>query len=492
MSRDLIGKIRQYGERFLRELNEGLYRNLAGLTKESNISGIYKSHSNLLDPDVFLSLKGISTKDKNEENGLKLIRGFLARSIIEREIAGLKDKILTIEARAQIQLGQKSIPYRGALAEIKREPKRKTREEIDEKRCQIVLRLNPLFLEAFDRTLRISSELGFSYISFCDEIESLNLRQLESKARLFLGDTEYIYRDLLKWFLLKRMELKLQDAKRHDLDFLFNSFELKANFPKRDLLAIGRSCLDEMGIEIGENIKPDLQKRKGKASSPITFPIEVPRKIMLTIYPIGGFQDYESFLHELGTSLYYGYREDEDEFEFRRLSEDSSREVFALLFQHLLIQPRWLRRYLRLDTDSDFMQFLNLKRLVTMRYLSGKLIYELSIHKDQDLKGKSESYRHTLKEAVLCEYNEADYLNDMPLFLHTASRLRASAIEAGLAFYLRGKYDEEWWRDRLAGDFIRKLWKEGGRVTSDEILKRVGVESFSFASILNSLQEVIR
>ena len=490
MNMDTIQEIRQNGERFLRELNEEFYRNLAGLKKESNISSIYKSYPDLLDPNVFFSHRGVSAKDHDKEKGLKLLRGFLAKSIIETETSTLKDKILTIETRAEIPLGSRRISYRSASAEIKREPRRKIREEIDEKRCGIALKLNPLFLEALYTTHKTSSELGFLYTNLCDEIEGLNLSQLETNARLFLKDTEYIYRDLLKWFLLKRMELKLQDAKKHDLDFLFNSFELKANFPKRDLLAIARRCLDEMGIEVGENIRLDLEKRKGKNSSPITFPIEVPQKIMLVIYPIGGLEDYESFLHELGTSLYYGYRETEDEFEFRRLSEDSSRDVFALLFQHLLLQPRWLRRYLKLDTGSDFIQFLYLKRLMLIRCLSGKLIYEISVHSDEDFKGKAESYRQIMKEAVLCECKEADYVNNVSPFFYTASYLIASAIETELSLYLMEKYDEEWWRTREAGDFILKLWKEGGRITSKEILKRVGFEELSFTPLLRSFQEV--
>jgi len=479
VSIDTIVEIHRSGERLLREINQELYRNLSGLKKESKLSPIYKSYPNLLDPDFFISLEGSLTKDHDKEKGLKLLLGFLAKSIIERKTSTLKDKILTIETRAEIPLGSRRISYRSASAEIKREPRRKIREEIDEKRCGIALKLNPLLLEAL-----------FSYTTLCDEIEGINLSQLETNARLFLKDTEYIYRDLLKWFLLKRTELKLQDAKKHDLDFLFNSFELKANFPKRDLLAIARRCLDEMGIKVGENIRLDLEKRKGKNSSPITFPIEVPQKIMLVIYPIDGLEDYESFLHELGTSLYYGYRETEDEFEFRRLSEDSSREVFALLFQHLLLQPTWLRRYLKLDLGSDFIQFLYLKRLMIMRYLSGRLIYELMLHKDEDFKGKAESYRQIMKEAVLCECKEADYVNNVSPFFYTASYLIASAIEPELSLYLMEKYDEEWWRTREAGDFILKLWREGGRITSKEILKRVGFEELSFTLLLRSFQEV--
>ncbi|MGH7908631.1 MAG: hypothetical protein ACRENW_02140, partial [Thermodesulfobacteriota bacterium] len=109
MNLDTIQEIRQYGERFLRELNEELYRNLAGLKKKSDISPIYKSYPDLLDPDVFFSMKSVSPKDNDKEKGLKLLRGFLAKSIIERKSSTLKDKILTIETRAEIPLGSRRI-----------------------------------------------------------------------------------------------------------------------------------------------------------------------------------------------------------------------------------------------------------------------------------------------------------------------------------------------------------------------------------------------
>ena len=126
-----------------------------------------------------------------------------------------------------------------------------------------------------------------------------------------------------------------------------------------------------------------------------------------------------------------------------------------------------------------------------MRYLSGSLIYELMLHKDEDFKGKSESYRQIMKEAVLCECKEADYVNNVSPFFFTASYLIASAIEPELSLYLMEKYDEEWWRTREAGDLILKLWKEGGRITSKEILKRVGFEELSFTPLLRSFQVVL-
>jgi hypothetical protein len=490
MARDTILEIRKDGEQFLKSLNQEIYRNLAGLKKGSNLKAIYEAHPTLGDPSVFFSVKDISPKDEEEEKGLKLILSLLARSVIEGKTAKLRDEILAIETRDEIVLDYKTIPYRAALAEIKREPKRTRREEIEKKRREIVLGLEPLFLELFETTHNAASELGFSYINLCDEIEELNLNQLEEKARLFLKDTEYVYRDLLQWFLSKRMELKLKDVKWHDLYYLFNSFELKSEFPKMDLKALARKCLDEMGINVGESIKVDLSNRKGKTSRALCIPIEVPQNIMLLVYSVGGVEDYESFFYTLGIALLYGSRNPEDEFEFRRLIESASGEIFGVLFRNLLLQPKWLRRYLKLDTSSDFLRFLYLKQLMMVRYCSGKLVYEILLHKDEDFKSKSDYYRQILKEATFSEHSESDYLNTVDPFFHTASYLKGCTIEAGLRWYLRENFDEEWWRKKEAGDFICKMWKEGGRVTSQEISKRARFEQIDPAPLLRFFQEV--
>lgn len=486
-----ILEVRKYGDRFIKALNQELYRNLAGLKEETNLKSIYEAHPIFGNTDVFFSLKDTSPKDVEEEKGLKLILSLLARSIVENKTAKLKDEILRIEATDEIRVDYKTIPYRSAPAEIKRETIRTKREDIDRKRRETALRLDPLFLKILETAHGAASEIGFSYISLCDEMGGLNLSEIEEKARIFLKDTEYAYRDLLKWFLLKRIELRLKDAKWHDLSYLFNSFELKSEFPKIDLKALARKCLNEMDLDIDEDIKADLSDRKGKVSRPFCIPIEVPQNIVLSVYPVGGVEDYESFFHMLGIALLYRYRNPEDEFEFKRLTESALEEVFGFVFRNLLLQPKWLRRYLKLDTGRDFLRFLYLKQLMIIRYYAGKLIYELSLHKDEDFKDKPDFYRQTLKEATLSNHSEDDYLDDFDLFFHSASYLRGYIIESELKWYLREKFDEEWWREKEAGDFIRNMWKEGGRTFSQDISKIAGFEKIDLAPLLKFFGEIL-
>lgn len=491
MITDIIRNVRREGEKFLRALNGELYRNLAGFKPQSNLRDIYKSHSELGDIGLFFSIRDASREDEEQEKSLKLIRSLLTRFLLEGKTAKIRDEILTAESSEEILIDRRSMHFRSAIAEIKKEPKKSRRQEIYKQRGEKVSKLNPLKLRALEVMRGAASEIGFgSFTELCDETEGLDLNALGEKARLFLGDTEYTYRDLLKWFFLKRMELQLKDAKACDLSYLLNSFELRANFPGGDLRDLAKMFLGEMGIETGENIKTDLEARRGKASQAFCLPIEAPQNVMMSVYPISGIEDYESFFYELGVALSYGYAEREDVFEFRMLREAASSEIFGLLMQNVLFQPKWLRKYLQAETGSDFMNFLYLRRLTELRCRCAKLVYELSADKDEDFKHRPDHYRQTLKKATLCEHGEADYLNDISPFFHTASYLKACFIEAGLKLYLRDNFDEEWWREKAAGDFLRKLWKEGGRITSEEVSKRAGFEQLDSSPLLESFKEV--
>lgn len=502
MSRETIQEIRKGGGELLKALNRELYMNLAGLKGGSNLDGIYKSHPDFREPDLFLSLKGITPGDKEagENRSSSLLLGFLARSFLGGKTARALDRVLSIEAEETIHIEKRRIPYRAALGELKREPKRTRREEIDKRRKEVVLKLNPLLLESLDRIEEASVEIGFAnYISLCDWVEGLELPRLEEMARLFLNDTEYAYRDLLSWFLSKRMDLKLKDAKIHDLYYLFDSFELKANFPKRDLKSLAETLLKEMGLGIGENIKADLEERKGKACEAFCIPIEPPEDVVFSIYPVGGIEDYESFFYGLGRALCYGYGERGDDFEFKSLREEASVEVFAQLFKNLVFQPKWLKRHLGSDTGRDFLRFLYLRKLMAIRYYSGLLIYDVALHRNGDYKSEPRFYRETLQGVTLSEHSEADYLVDVRPLFHstlgdlgqTASRLKASILEAWLENHLRERFDEQWWRTKEAGDFMLKMWKDGGRITSFEISERSGIKGLDLAALLAPFKEIL-
>ena len=493
MNQNTISEIRAASDKLLKELNVEKYSNLSGLKLDSDQEGIFRKYPDFKDPGPFQSIKAREPEDANEEKGLRLIHSFLAKTYLEGASAKLRDQILNAESRAFITYDKRSIHYRSVLDRIKNEPKKSVRKELDEKRRELVSRINPLYLKLFETFNRESEELGFpTYMKLCDDADCLELSKLREMAKLFLSDTDYIYRDLLKWFLFKRMELKLEDLTSSDLHHLFSSYELRANFPESLTVLIAKRLFSEMGIEITKDLKIDSEKRSGKISGSFCLPLEVPNQILCSINPSGGVENYESYLRTLGKALCYSQTEPGESFEFRMLAEPKYLEIFSHLFENLIYQPKWIKRYLKRDPGRDFLEFLYLRKLSILRCYCGKLIYEFLIHEDGEYKDKSEHYSQTLKEATFAKHDKADYLIDIEPFFYSAVFVNASLIEVSFRSFLREAFDEEWWRKREAGHFLLNLWKDGGRITSKDIAAKCGIKEVDATPLIIDFQDIFR
>lgn len=491
MYENAVKEICEASDKLLRELNHEKYNNLSGLKSKSDLQGVFKNHPDFKDPGAFMSTEEIQTLNETEEAGLKLVRAFLARTFLEAGSANLRDQILNTESGAVITCDTRPVSYRSAIDEIRNETKRSNRERIDRTRREIVLSLNPLYLKLFEALHRGSEELGFpTYLNLLDYTEGVGVIALGIKARRFLTDTDYVYRDLLRWFLRKRMELKQEELTVNDLHHLFSSFELREKFPKSMAAVIAGRIFAEMDIEVTRNLKIDCEKRYGKISGSICLPSGVTNRVLCSINPIGGIEDYESYLETLGKALSYTHTEPDAPFEFRMLRDSTCLEVPSQLFKNLVYQPMWIKRYLKDDPGRDFLEFLYLRRLSTLRYYCGKFIYESLVHESLEQREISEHYADTLKEATLAKHDKADYLIEIEPFLFSAVYLNAAFLEVSLSAFLRDTFDEEWWRIKEAGNFIVNLFKDGGRITSRDLAKKCGLKEIDSTPLIISFQNI--
>lgn len=493
MSQYAITEICEASGKLLKDLNLEQYNTLSGLKSESSQDGIFRKYPEFRDPGLFISIKDSQPHDETEATGLRLILSFLARTFLEGSSAKSRDQILNVESRALINHGKRSIHYRSIIDEIKTEPKKSIREELDGKRLEVVSRVNPLYVGLFEAYNRDSEALGFpTYMKLCDDTDRLGLSRLMKTAKAFLSDTDYIYRDLLKWFILKRMGMKLECLTLNDLRYLFSSYEMRGNFPQSQSFLIAKTLLSEMGIDIPNNLKIDSENREGKITESFCVPIEIPDKILCSINPIGGVENYESLFKTLGKALCYTHSDPEASFTFRILRDPTYLEIFSHLFKNLIYQPKWIKRYLKQDPGRDFLEFLYLRALYILRYYCVKLVYEFQIHENIERKDNSEYYSQSLREATLAKHDQTDYLIDIYPFFYSAVYLKASFIEISFRSFLTEGFDEEWWRKREAGHFFLNLWRYGGRITFREIVERCGLEEIDSTPLVLNFQNIFR
>jgi hypothetical protein len=96
-------------------------------------------------------------------------------------------------------------------------------------------------------------------------------------------------------------------------------------------------------------------------------------------------------------------------------------------------------------------------------------------------------YSELLTEAVRMEWPDTTYLADVDPGYYAANYLRAWAFETHLRGVLRERFGERWFTRPEAGDLLRSLWREGQRLSADELLAEVTGEELDFDVMLEEV-----
>lgn len=490
MCKDTIRLIREEGKAVFRNLEREIYLNHAGLKNKTEINEILTSHRELLETEIFQSLKDATPNAEENKNGIKLILSFLADIILLNKSSKLEDHILDIEASAKFSVGKTTIPFRKSRQALLTKSKIQDLEDIEEKRTAILSKLNELYLRKYAYLQKDSHDIGFSsYLDLYEFKENHDSANLLEKAKEFLRDTEYISRELLTWFFSRRMDTELKDATTNNLFYLLSSFELKDSFPKMNPHWTATAILEQSGIELPAKIMFDTEKRKAHISGSISYISNPGTEMLISTNIQGNIFDYESFLQRFGESLCYGFTHPDDYFEFTDLRENSFLKLFSELFKNFIYEPEWLKKQFRMDAEDDFFKFIYLRRLLILRITCAKVIFEIGLYQRHD--DKTEMYREIMHTATHCKPLPIEYLEDIQPHLSSVDSFKAVILEIQMQKYLTENYDEQWWREQEANKFLIKIWQTGGRTPLNNLSEKCGFEDIRNTNLLKSFEEVL-
>ena len=126
--------------------------------------------------------------------------------------------------------------------------------------------------------------------------------------------------------------------------------------------------------------------------------------------------------------------------------------------------------------------------MLLFRRYAAKLDYELELWSDFDnAPAYADTYAQNLREAIGFRYRPDGYLADMDDGFYSADYLRAWIRAAQLRAYLRDSIGADWWERSETGDFLRVLFLEGTRPSSEEIASRIGYDPLDTAPLLDEL-----
>jgi len=490
MCRDKLRLIREEGKSIYSKISRELYLNRAGLKNKTELTYILKTCGDLLEPEILQSIMEANPKNEEERNGLTLSSSFLAETILLGKSPQIEDGILEIEASSTFNVAKSKVPFRKFKSALLKKSKKEETEDIIEKRDGILEKLNQLYLRQYAYKQKDSHDLGYSsYLSLYETMESHDAQVLIELAKEFIRDTEYVSRDLLDWFLTKKMDLQIEDATVYDMFYLLSSYELKNSFPKLTPHSMAQSLLDETGIMLPTVIKFDTESRNGHIEGSFLYPSNPGVEILISSNIEGNIFDYESFLESFGHALCYGFTDRDDYFEYTNLREKSYVKIFSALFRNLFFEPSWLKREFRMDAENDLLKYLNLRKLMQTRILCAKVIYEIGFYKNQE--NKAEMFNETMKIATHCKPDTKTYVCDIQPHLSSLDSFKGWLVEAKLRRYMLENYDEQWWREDSASEFLTSIWETGGRTSVATLSKKCGIGDLNISELLQTFVKAL-
>ncbi len=490
MSTEAIRLVRKEGKDVCQALRKEFYLNFSGQKSKTKIKEIFKSSRDLIEPEVFQSLREDTSEAAQDANGTRLMAAFVAGAILLSKSAQIVDNLLEAQASSEFTIDKTRVPFRESIKLFLTKSKERQAKKIQENRGSVLTKLNEFYLRQYAYLQKDSHDLGFSnYLDLREFTDSLKSLELAEKAKELIRDTEYISKELLSWFMHKKMDLKLKDAGAHNLFFLLNSFELKDSFPKLNTHKIAQSILDETGINLPATLMFDTEKRRGHITGSIPYIIEPGARMLISTNLTRTVSDYESFLESFGYCLCYGFTNMDDYFEYTHLRENSFLSTFSALIKGLVYEPAWLKKHLKIEADNDFMKFLYLRRLMETRILCAKVIYEVALYQRQD--DKKEMYREIMEIATHCKAPSQDYLFDIQPHLDSLDEFKGSLVQTILRAYLINNYDEQWWRNKETSDLLIKIWETGGRTSTNMLSQEYELGEHEITYLLKTFEEIL-
>jgi len=488
LSQRELDKLREDADRFIAELDEEAYLHYAGHKESYDLVPIYERHAELTKLDTALSL-GASV---NGARNTRELWRFACEGYLGNYVRDEAERVAELEATLKATVDGEEIPYRNLRPAIMNEPDRDKRERLERARNELTEEnMNPLHLHAAQVVHRETERLGAPNYTELYRGFEYPLDQLAEQCRSFLDSTDRLWEDAGDRFFRSRIGLGLGEIERWDVARVWRGPQWDEVFPSDKMVPALEASLADLGVDLRSqrNVELDLEDRPTKTPRAFCVPIEIPDRVILVIKPQGGPDDWRAFFHEAGHTEHFAHTSASLTVEEKRLGDNAVTEGWAMLLEHLTIDPVWLERRLDFPRPFEFSAEGAVQLLWILRRYCAKLLYEVEFHVVPDVTVMRPRYVELLSGALKVAPSDTDYLADIDDGFYSSQYLRAWAFEAQLRAYLREKFGNAWFTRRDAGSLIRELWSEGQKPTADEILQDVTGASIELEAVADRIRE---
>jgi hypothetical protein len=468
---------RRRAEEFLEALDLEYYEHFSGRKPTCDTAAVYDRYPELFAREVIDELDGLyrAAADDDSKRRLAYLLVFAADGFIGEQTKLLGDEIANTESQASIEVDGERIGLRQAGVVQANEADAGRRARINAARLAATAEhLNPLLDRRWRRCHELAAALGYpDYMELYSEFKGLDYRLLGAELEAFLHDTAGLYERVLDRLVNERLGVGIEELQYSDLPYLWRAPGYDEVFRADTLVPTLRATLAGMGIDLETqaNVHLDTEVRDLKSPRAFCAPVRIPEEIYLVVLPQGGQDDYQALLHEAGHTEHFAHVERSLAFEYRHLGDNAVTEAFAFIFDHLVLNRRWLDTYLGFTECDDYLRFATISDLYFLRRYAAKLLYEVELHSQTgSLDEMAAFYSRRLSSAMMVEVPAENYLVDVDDGFYCASYLRAWMLEGALRMMLQDRYGMEWFREPAAGAWIKQLWAHGQHFTAEQLL----------------------
>ena len=432
-----------------------------------------------------------------ERERLYRLRKTCEGGIVSAELAEQEDAFENAILGARITFAGEELPLRSAQARLAVLESYDDREALGELERAESARFNADRLALMIAAEQLEGELSGEPdpVARNEEEKAISLRQLE-QVLIAASDatTEAWGRLRATWFeQLLGPERDTLPTNAH-VHYLRRLSPLESTYTKERSVDVCMASVQALGFDMTAipNIRLDLEDRPQKSPRACVIASDPPDVVHLITRAQGGLADYQSFMHEAGHALHYAGVDPRLPYTFRKISRDHAlTEIYSYIFEAITREPGWHALHFGLSdvqAQENAQATLFLEALLYRRY-TAKLRYELgfwsSFAKEH---GRSpRDYATLLTEATGIRYDPRGYVADMDAGFYSADYLRAWIRSAQLRHHLVGELGEDWWRSPKTGEFLRELFAEGTKPTSEEIAGRLGFDPLDTGPLVDDL-----
>jgi hypothetical protein len=474
-------------QRYLYERSEEGRAVRVGEKDVSEQAAIVARYADLFSRQQLDALREAEAAASAEDEGERLyrLRKTCESGLVVAELAERDDALETALLAARVLFRGEEIPLRTAQARLALLPEYRDREELGDLHAEASAEFNDERLGLLRAGEELEGDLSGEPdpVARNEEEKGISLAELERALAAAGERTRTAFERLReRWFERLLGPEREPMPTSHHTAYMRRLSPLDSIYTKERAVDVCLETLARLGFDPASdpNIRLDLEDRPQKSPRACVIASDPPQIVHLITRAQGGLHDYQAFLHEAGHALHYAGCDPALQYTFRRLSRDHAlTEIYSFVVESITHERDWHAEHFGLS-DEDAAQnaeaTLFLDALLYRRYVA-KLQFELEFwSRFAEDGGTAAGYAERLTAATGIRYRSDMYLADMDSGFYSADYLRAWIRAAQLRAYLRREVGTDWFSRPETGEFVRGLFFEGTRPSSEEIAERLGFD----------------